>query len=61
MKKISLDGLTNVLSPKEMKNITGGSMMLCCWGGCSCTDLMCGHGGTDDCSEYAGSSCSQCG
>ena len=25
MKKISLDGLTNVLSPKEMKNVTGGS------------------------------------
>ena len=24
MKKISIDGLTNVLSPKEMKQVTGG-------------------------------------
>ena len=30
LKKINLTGLEKVLSPKEMKNITGGSYGLCC-------------------------------
>ena len=29
-KKISLNGLENVLSPKEMKNVKGGSGGFCC-------------------------------
>jgi natural product precursor len=34
MKKISLNGLENVLSPKEMKDINGGSnyWLICCNG-----------------------------
>ena len=32
MKRISLNGLKNVLSPKEMKNVMGGSYT--CW--CFC-------------------------
>jgi len=32
-KKINLDGLKNVLSPKEMKNVTGGSGSYTCWCG----------------------------
>ena len=29
MKRISLNGLKNVLSPKEMKNLMGGSDLYC--------------------------------
>jgi len=32
MKKINLNGLKNVLSPKEMKNVKGGTYT------CECTD-----------------------
>ena len=45
MKKISIDGLTNVLSPKEMKQVTGGvaRYIQCCaqedgWKEISCGD-----------------------
>ena len=51
MKRITLDGLQNVLSPKEMKNVIGGSG--CCiidhggggaaWGYCA------GHDGDNAC------------
>ena len=41
-KKINLDGLTNVLSPKEMKNVTGGSGSRCCCG--MGTDIYCVNG-----------------
>ena len=48
-KLISLSGLKNVLSPKEMKNITGGSGIRCCCGmgaNSSCADT-----NTDDCDK----------
>jgi hypothetical protein len=44
--KINLDGLKNVLTPKEMKNVTGGS------GPCdqdSCSGLCEGGGGSGEC------------
>ena len=39
-KKINLEGLKNVLSPKEMKNITGGSRCCCGMG----TEIYCEDG-----------------
>ena len=34
MKKIDLNGLKNVLGPKELKNIKGGSGVMCAWECC---------------------------
>jgi natural product precursor len=56
MKKINLDGLKNVLSPKEMKNVTGGSGVFYCW---------CGHDSfnvfADTCSEAISATKGLCG
>ncbi|WP_379997621.1 bacteriocin [Dysgonomonas termitidis] len=62
MKKISLKGISSILSDKELKNIMGGSGQSCgvticksasdCWSGCSvCKDLP-NWGGTKTCYNY---------
>jgi natural product precursor len=60
MKKISLNGLENTLSPKEMKNITGGSSY---WIACCNSDGP-GFSGTanscDDAEEVAKLVCGGC-
>ena len=56
--KINLNGLKNVLSPKEMKNVTGGSGEICsspypCW-------VRCGNGAAG-CINDCESACSDRG
>ena len=55
--KINLNGLKNVLSPKEMKNITGGSII--CHLSCDWGSILGTCAGTDpcECERYGYSGC----
>ncbi len=60
MKKINLKGISEVLSEKELKNVTGGSgcdAILCntsqdCWRGCSYCVPISNWAGKKVCSNY---------
>ena len=54
-KKISLDMLKIILTPKEMKNVLGGSTGCCCVGGACAPEYMCTN--NSGCSSWHGATC----